>query len=165
MVRSVDSVVDDRRQADPPQFVPLFRKTGAAAVTLGTGGSLGPEAPSAELGALVAFLISSVATEVERERLLLLASGAASGVAAAFDAPVAGALFAVEFVLQSSFDRLSLGAIFISSALSAFLTSEIRTAIPGGLMCLVDCADGVGAERTFPVHPIHAGTCDTDTMC
>ena len=51
----------------------------------------------------------------------MLAAGAASGVAAAFDAPIAGTAFAIEFVLQGTFDRTSLSAILLSTSLSAFL--------------------------------------------
>ena len=81
-----------------PQVV---RKALASAITLGSGASLGPEAPSVELGANTAAVIIPKRLSRRRQRMLL-AAGAAAGVSAAFDAPVAGALFAVEFVLKSS---------------------------------------------------------------
>jgi len=80
------------------------RKTVAAAITLGTGNSLGPEGPSVEVGVSLARAWSESAwagpscgsrTVAEWNRLLL-ACGAAAGVAAGFDAPFAGVFFALE---------------------------------------------------------------------
>lgn len=79
----------------------VLRKAAASAVTLGSGASLGPEAPSVELGANTAAVLAPKQLSKRRQRMLV-AAGAAAGVTAAFDAPVAGALFAIEFVLKSS---------------------------------------------------------------
>jgi H+/Cl- antiporter ClcA len=89
----------------------LFRKPLAAVLTLGTGNSLGPEGPSVEVGMLMSrFCMPSsvVDTETEtdiRARILrnrvLLCAGAAAGVAAGFNAPLAGVFFALEIVQQS----------------------------------------------------------------
>jgi len=77
---------------------PVSRAT-AAVVTLGTGCSLGPEGPAVELGVSVSRWIGQLAeVSVARQRLLA-AAGAAAGVAAGFNAPIAGVFFAQEVVL------------------------------------------------------------------
>jgi H+/Cl- antiporter ClcA len=72
----------------------------AAAVTLGTGASLGPEGPSVDIGRSFAKGLSSVLRDPQRHLTSLVAAGSGAGVAAGFNAPIAGVFFAVETVLQ-----------------------------------------------------------------
>jgi H+/Cl- antiporter ClcA len=83
----------------------------AAAVTLGTGASLGPEGPSVDIGRSFAKGLSSVLRDPQRHLTSLVAAGSGAGVAAGFNAPIAGVFFAVETVLQ----RQLLGAVASSS--------------------------------------------------
>ena len=74
--------------------VPL--KTVAAALSLGSGASLGPEGPSVELGSNIGSLLGQMMQfSTERIRLLIGAGGDA-GLAAGFNAPIAGVFFALE---------------------------------------------------------------------
>ena len=99
----------------PLSFV---RKTAAAVFTLGTGCSLGPEGPAVEVGMAVSRLCMTefpvesksnkppedwVTKRTQRNRLLL-ACGAAAGVSAGFNAPIAGVFFALEIV-QGAFQK------------------------------------------------------------
>ena len=120
VTRAFDSVQCDKAKL-PKDYGQVARKALASAITLGSGASLGPEAPSVELGANTAAVITPKNLSRRRQRMLL-AAGAAAGVSAAFDAPVAGALFAVEFVLKSSrlgLDRLSTSTVFVSTSVAA----------------------------------------------
>lgn len=72
----------------------------AAAVTLGTGASLGPEGPSVDIGRSFAKGVNSLLRAPERHLTALVAAGSGAGVAAGFNAPIAGVFFAVETVLQ-----------------------------------------------------------------
>ena len=99
---------EDERFADASRFV---RKPLAAIATLGSGCSLGPEGPSVEVGMSISRICmpptprsrgetdAEIATRIRRNRLLLSA-GAAAGVAAGFNAPLAGVFFALEIVQQ-----------------------------------------------------------------
>jgi len=120
----------------------FLRKTIAAVCTLGTGCSLGPEGPSVEIGMAMGTNIirfpSGMDKNARRDRSrLLLACGAAAGVSAGFNAPIAGVFFALEIV-QGAF-RAGLGkqetvataspgnmsAILISSVLSALTAKNV----------------------------------------
>lgn len=77
----------------------VLAKTTAAAVTLATGGSLGPEGPSVEIGAAVAERVGALFPNKTPDRLGLLAAGAAAGFSAGFGAPIAGLFFGFESIL------------------------------------------------------------------
>ncbi|DBA85167.1 TPA: hypothetical protein ACH3X2_005881 [Trebouxia sp. C0005] len=76
-------------------------KAAAAAITLGTGNSLGPEGPSVEIGRTAARGLGNVLKSKQRRLLSLVAAGSGAGVAAGFNAPISGVFFAVETVLQA----------------------------------------------------------------
>jgi CIC family chloride channel protein len=68
-------------------------------ITIGFGGSAGLEAPIVITGSAIG---SNIATRLgfgDKERVLLLACGAASGIAAVFNCPIAGVIFAIEVLL------------------------------------------------------------------
>ena len=85
----------------------FIRKSAAAVLTLGTGCSLGPEGPCVEIGMSVARACMDGSPQSQTKNranwnLLLLSCGAAAGVAAGFNAPIAGVFFALE-IMQNAF--------------------------------------------------------------
>ena len=64
-------------------------------LALGTGMSLGREGPSIQLGALIGTAVCQIGKH-EEDRRFLVTAGAAAGIAAAFNAPLAGVLFCIE---------------------------------------------------------------------
>ena len=76
-----------------------MKKSAGAVLTLGTGASLGPEGPCVEIGMGVARSCMDINRQYQTEakitewNRILLSCGAAAGVAAGFDAPVAGVFF------------------------------------------------------------------------
>lgn len=80
---------------------PALARTAASAVTIGGGGVAGSEGPVAVLGsAMGSFLGRAFHFGPSRVRILV-AAGAAGGISAAFNAPLAGAFFALEQILGS----------------------------------------------------------------
>jgi len=79
--------------------VPLV-KTFATVITLTTGGSGGREGPIAQIGAGLGSLMAVKLGLSARERRILMAAGIAAGVGSIFRAPLAGALFAAEFLYR-----------------------------------------------------------------
>jgi CIC family chloride channel protein len=71
----------------------------ASSVTLGSGGSAGREGPMIQMGASLGSVIAQWARLGDEGVRTLVAAGAAGGLAAAFNAPIAGSLFALEVVL------------------------------------------------------------------
>lgn len=70
-----------------------------SSVTVGTGGSVGLEAPIVATGSAVGSNVSRISELNYQERTLLIACGAAAGISAVFNAPIAGVIFAVEVLL------------------------------------------------------------------
>jgi CIC family chloride channel protein len=79
--------------------VPLVKAI-ATVITLTTGGSGGREGPIAQIGAGLGSLLATRLKLSPRERRILLAAGIAAGVGSIFRAPLAGALFAAEFLYR-----------------------------------------------------------------
>jgi CIC family chloride channel protein len=70
-----------------------------SAITVGFGGSAGLESPIAVTGAAIGSNYGRIYRMNYKDRTLLLAAGSAAGIASAFDAPVAGVMFAIEIIL------------------------------------------------------------------
>jgi len=70
-----------------------------SAITVGFGGSAGLESPIAVTGAAIGSNYAQTYKLTYRERTLLLAAGASAGIASAFNAPIAGVMFAFEILL------------------------------------------------------------------
>jgi CIC family chloride channel protein len=71
----------------------------SSALTVGMGGSVGLESPIVQTGAAIGSTFASFFPMGYRDRTLMLACGAAAGIAAAFNAPITGVLFALEVLL------------------------------------------------------------------
>lgn len=70
-----------------------------SSLTVGLGGSVGLEAPIVATGSAVGSNVSRISDLNYQERTLLIACGAAAGISAVFNAPIAGVIFAVEVLL------------------------------------------------------------------
>jgi CIC family chloride channel protein len=103
----------------PPR--PMLARTAASAVTLGSGGAAGSEGPVAVLGATVGSFLGRAFRSDPARTKILVAAGAAAGISAAFNAPLAGAFFALEEILGS----LAVGAfppVVVASVVAAVVS-------------------------------------------
>jgi H+/Cl- antiporter ClcA len=108
MLHGLLEILDQIKQSTSPQghgfdfLAAVFPTVKAiqAAVTLGTGGSLGPEGPSVDIGKSCAHGCSVMMENNKERRIALVAAGAAAGIASGFNAAVAGCFFAIETVLR-----------------------------------------------------------------
>lgn len=113
---------------------PVAVRTIASAITLGSGGSAGSEGPVAVLGAAVGSTLGRRLRILPRHRKVLVGCGAAGGIAAAFNAPFAGAFFALEEVLGSfsagAFSPVVIASVVGSLTVHAFLGSHPIFVLP-----------------------------------
>lgn len=70
-----------------------------SAITVGVGGSVGLESPIVATGSAIGSNIARVNELSYRDRSLMIACGAAAGIAAVFNAPIAGVIFAIEVLM------------------------------------------------------------------
>jgi len=94
----------------------------ASALCIGTGGSVGREGPIVQIGSALASTLGQVVRVSETKLRVIVACGAAGGIAATFNAPITGLFFGFEIVLREfSLDALVATSI---SAVSADLVSR-----------------------------------------
>jgi chloride channel protein, CIC family len=93
-------------------------KSLASAVCLGAGGSVGREGPIVQIGSALGSGIGQALRLGEANLRVLVACGAAGGISATFNAPIAGVFFALELILRD-FGVRSFGAVVLSSVTAA----------------------------------------------
>lgn len=103
-------------------------KSISAMFTISTGGSIGREGPIVQLAAMLASLIGRVRKTPTLQLRLLVACGAAAGIASAYNAPIGGAMFVAEIVLGSmameSFGPLVFSSVVATLTVRNFLGSD-----------------------------------------
>ncbi len=103
--------------------VVVLAKALGSAITIGAGGSVGREGPIVQIGSALGSTIGQALKLNERRVINLVASGAAAGIAATFNAPIAGVMFALEVIL-GEFGIQTFSTIVIS-AVTASVVSRI----------------------------------------
>jgi len=93
----------------------------ASAITIGTGGSVGREGPIIQIGSSIGSTVGQFFKVPQKKLKTLVACGAAAGIAAAFNAPIAGALFAVEIILMD-FAVAQFSPIVISAVIATVIS-------------------------------------------
>jgi CIC family chloride channel protein len=96
-------------------------KTLASAICISTGGSVGREGPIVQIGSAVGSAIGQfIKASADRMRILV-GCGAAAGIAATFNAPIAGSMFALEVIL-GDFGLATFSPIVISSVVATAIS-------------------------------------------
>lgn len=101
-------------------------KSAAALFSIGSGGSIGREGPMVQLAAVMASQLGRWQNFTPPKLRLLVACGAAAGIASAYNAPIAGSFFVAEIIL-GTIAMESLGPLVVS-AVAATLTIHMLTA-------------------------------------
>ncbi|KAL2895140.1 Chloride channel protein CLC-f [Bienertia sinuspersici] len=100
-----------------------------AAVTLGTGCSLGPEGPSVDIGKSCANGCYLMMENNRERKIALVAAGAAAGISSGFNAAVAGCFFAIETVLRplraENSPPFTTAMIILASVISSTVSNEL----------------------------------------
>lgn len=96
----------------------------APVISIGSGVTLGPEGPAAQLGGGVANKITNIVSLSDEKKRIFTAAGAGAAIAAIFNTPLAGVFFALEIILLNDFHTPTFSALIIASV-SASTISRI----------------------------------------
>jgi chloride channel protein, CIC family len=118
-------------------------KAVASAVCIGTGGSVGREGPIVQIGSALASTFGQWTKMPENRMRILVACGAAGGIAATFNAPITGVFFGVEIILR----EFSVDAMF-TVMLSAMVADAVAIPFLGNHAFLTGFPSGIAL-----VHP------------
>ena len=109
----VEAVLEDRLPPVPFRLIPI--KFFGGVLAIGSGLALGREGPSVQMGASIADLVGIVFRRNWTDRKILIAAGAGAGLATAFNAPIAGAVFVVEELVRRFEPRTAMVAMGTSA--------------------------------------------------
>ncbi|MCK6467146.1 MAG: chloride channel protein [Candidatus Brocadia sinica] len=99
-------------------------KTVAAALSIGSGASVGPADPSVQIGAYVGSMFGQLLRLSDERIRALVASGVAGGIAAAFNAPITGIFFALEIII-GELSVNAFGVVTLASVISSVFTQAV----------------------------------------
>jgi CIC family chloride channel protein len=131
-IQEIEGGLDGLRPFRWKRVIPV--KFFASLFTIGPGLLLGREGPTVQLGANIGKMVKDIFRQPEQQNNPLVSTGAAAGLAAAFDAPLAGMLFVIEEMEgHFRFNFLSLSCVMLGSAVATIVVSMItdtRVVIP-----------------------------------
>jgi len=119
----------------------------AGVVSVGGGSSLGREGPSVQLAAAVSSNLAGVTGEAKQNRRAACAAGAAAGLAAAFNTPLAATTFVLEEIIGDLNSRL-LGGVLLASVLGALVVHGVIGRQPAFTLAGVDTPSWIGYVMT-----------------
>lgn len=119
----------------------------SAAIAIGTGGPFGAEGPIIQTGGAVGSLVGQAFHTTAAERKVLLACGAAAGMSATFNTPIAGVILAIELLLFE-FKSRSFIPLVIASTLATAVHMQTLGAGPMFTVASVD----FGIPRALPFY-------------
>lgn len=93
----------------------------ASAMTIGTGGSVGREGPIVQIGSAIGSVLGQLVHASRRRLRTFVGCGAAAGIAATFNAPVAGVVFALEVIL-ADFGVVQFSPIVVASVTATVIS-------------------------------------------
>jgi len=126
----------------------------SAAIAIGTGGPFGAEGPIIQTGGAVGSLVGQLVHTTASERKVLLACGAAAGMSATFNTPIAGVILAIELLLFEFKSRSFIPLVIASTIATAVHMQLLGT----GPMFTVATMD-FGIPHALPFYVLLGGIC------
>src|SRR5271165_3178699 len=109
----VEAALEQQLAPAPPYLIPV--KFFGGLLAIGAGLALGREGPSVQMGAVIAHIVGKMSGRGWPDRRALLAAGAGAGLAVAFNAPIAGAIFVLEELVRRFDTRIAITALGTSA--------------------------------------------------
>ena len=111
----------------------VFIKALVSAVCIGTGGSVGREGPIVQIGSAVGSSLGQLFNVSGNRIRTMVGCGAAAGIAATFNAPIAGSIFALEIIL-GEFEIASFSPIIISAVSATAISRHYLGNVPAFIL-------------------------------
>ena len=111
----------------------VFIKAFVSAVCIGTGGSVGREGPIVQIGSAVGSTLGQLFNVSANRIRTMVGCGAAAGIAATFNAPIAGSIFALEIIL-GEFEITSFSPIIISAVSATAISRHYLGDVPAFIL-------------------------------
>src|SRR6202020_3046385 len=123
----VEAIADGRIKPDRFRILPVKYVGGLLAI--GGGLALGREGPSVQMGGTAAIIVATLTRRNLADLRVLVAGGAAAGLATAFNAPIAGGVFVLEELVQRFDPRTTISTLVASASgfAAAHLLVKSRT--------------------------------------
>ena len=148
---AMEAVLINRSRIEPKVAI---LKPISAAIAIGTGGPFGAEGPIIQTGGAVGSLVGQLMHTTAAERKVLLACGAAAGMAATFSTPIAGVILAIELLLFEFKSRS-----FIPLVIASTLATSVHFQLMGpGPMFKVGALD-FGLPHALPFYLVLGVLC------
>ncbi|HKJ83359.1 MAG TPA: chloride channel protein [Mariprofundaceae bacterium] len=123
-------MVQHNARINPKQ---MGTETIGGAISIGSGASLGREGPTVALGAVIASSLGNWLGLTEQQMRTMVGCGVASAIAASFNTPIAGVLFALEVIL-ADYAMATFSPIVISSVIATVITRSVLGNFPAFLI-------------------------------
>jgi len=148
---AMEAVLVNRSRIEPK--VALLKPI-SAAIAIGTGGPFGAEGPIIQTGGALGSLVGQILHTTAVERKVLLACGAAAGMSATFNTPIAGVILAIELLLFEFKSRS-----FIPLVIASTLATAVHMQLLGpGPMFQVGAMD-FGIPHALPFYLVLGPLC------
>src|ERR1700692_2483304 len=148
---AMEAVLTNRSRIEPKVAI---LKPISAAIAIGTGGPFGAEGPIIQTGGALGSLVGQIVHTTAAERKVLLACGAAAGMSATFNTPIAGVILAIELLLFEFKSRS-----FIPLVIASVLATAVHQQLLGfGPMFEVAAMD-FSVPRALPFYLLLGGLC------
>ncbi|MCF6268697.1 MAG: chloride channel protein [Melioribacteraceae bacterium] len=94
----------------------------APAISIGSGGTVGPEGPAAQIGGGVASKLGQLFDLSDQRKRMFTAAGAGAAISAVFNTPLGGIFFALEVVLLNDFHTATFSALILASVTASIVS-------------------------------------------
>ncbi len=94
----------------------------APVISIGSGGTVGPEGPAAQLGGGVASKIATLLKVSDQRRRIFTAAGSGAAISAIFNTPLGGVFFALEIILLNDFHTPTFSALILASVTASAIS-------------------------------------------
>jgi len=128
------------------RFRSSFSRLISSCLTIGSGGSAGPEAPVVMSGSAIGSNIATLFSLNDKQRVTLVGCGAAGAISSIFNAPIAGMIFTMEIIL-GEWSTVNIVPI----AIAAVVGTEVSHFFTGDQIAF--------SHRNFSIHPLDVISC------